>query len=392
MHGTEDAVGRVVGKNCAGTDVQGLAVGQVDGGLAGVGGGVAHDLGAVSDGDLASRSDDAVSGGIAGDHAVGADGNVVIRRQGGVPLDGGVAAQSDAAFDGVQLFRARNRIPVAVLVAVNGLVQVDGFRGNGGAVQDGVVSQGNIAAHSLDGDGSGRGLAKDDAAGNAVIHGIDDGFAVLGVARIKLFRGHGADSSRRGHVSVQRNFGRRIADDLAGSRHGVLHGDVVAQDHGLFVGIAVGVVGRPGIGLACRRRGGVHRVGCLAGNGDGFFHGDVVADAYLSVRGGDGGAYRLGIGGVIRSFDGNVPAVNGGGVRGVRDYDVIVASQGFAQRDVVEADLSINQIIIEINQFAAGIRHLDGNVARSGDGVQLGPLFLGQCDVIGACRHGDSDG
>ena len=30
--------------------------------------------------------------------------------------------------------------------------------------------------------------------------------------------------------------------------------------------------------------------------------------------------------------------------------------------DVVEADLSINQIIIEINQFAAGVRHLDGNV------------------------------
>ena len=28
----------------------------------------------------------------------------------------------------------------------------------------------------------------------------------------------------------------------------------------------------------------------LAGNGDGFFHGNVVADAYLSVRGSDGGA------------------------------------------------------------------------------------------------------
>lgn len=38
----------------------------------------------------------------------------------------------------------------------------------------------------------------------------------------------------------------------------------------------------------------------------------------------------------------------------------LVASQGFAQCDVVEADLSINQIIIEINQFAAGVRHLDG--------------------------------
>ena len=43
------------------------------------------------------------------------------------------------------------------------------------------------AAYSLDGDGSGRGFTKDDAAGNAVIHGIDDGFAVLVVGRVKLF-------------------------------------------------------------------------------------------------------------------------------------------------------------------------------------------------------------
>ena len=77
---------------------------------------------------------------------------------------------------------------------------------------------------------------------------------------------------------------------------------------------------------------------------------------------------------------------SGGGVRGVRDYDVIVASQGFAQCDVVEADLSINQSIIEINQFAAGVRHLDGNGARSGDGVQLGPLFLGQCCLLYTSR------
>ena len=314
LHGTGNAVGSIAGKDCSGADVQGLPVRQVDGGFAVAGGGVIQDLGTVPDGNLATCGDHAVSGGIAGDDAVVADGDIVIRCQGGISLDGSIFTQRDAAFDGAQLFRTCDGIPAAAVIAVNGFVQVGGFCGNSSAIQDGIVSQGNIAALSFEGDGPGCGFSKNDAAGDAVIHRVDDGFAGLGVGGVKLFRSYGSDSRCGGHISVQRNLGCRIAYDLACRRYGILHRDVVAQDHGLFVGIIVSIVRRLGIGLAGRRRCRIYGLSCLAGDGNGFFHGNIVADAYLSVRGGDGGSHRLGIGSIIRTFDGNIPAINSCGI------------------------------------------------------------------------------
>ena len=44
-----------------------------------------------------------------GDDAVVADGDIVIRCQGGISLDGSIFTQRDAAFDGAQLFRTCSR-------------------------------------------------------------------------------------------------------------------------------------------------------------------------------------------------------------------------------------------------------------------------------------------
>lgn len=63
MNGTAYAVGRIAGKNGVGTDVQRLAVRQVDSGLVGVGGGVVQYLRTVAESDFSTCRYDAVSGG-----------------------------------------------------------------------------------------------------------------------------------------------------------------------------------------------------------------------------------------------------------------------------------------------------------------------------------------
>ena len=382
MNGTAYAVGRIAGKNGVGTDVQRLAVRQVDSGLVGVGGGVVQYLRTVAESDFSTCRYDAVSGGIAGDQAIFPDGDVVVSRQRGIFLNRSILAEGNAAFDGIQHFGSTfYGTPGVVRIVVNGFGQVSRICLNGGSVQNGVISQGDLSAVGFDRDGSRSRFTKHDASGNAVVHGLRDGFARLGIGSVKSFRRYGTDSRVGGHVSVQRNLGIRVAGDLSGCRDGTLQGHIVTQLYGYFIGVLIRGRSRFRIGLACGRSRRILRSGGYAFYRDGLINGNVVADVHLAVRGFDGRAENLGSPGVFRSHDGNVPAVNGG-VRGVGDNDFIGAVRRFAQRNVVEFDLFVDQVVIEIDQFAACISHLDGDASRTGDGRQLGLLFLGQRNVV----------